>query len=115
MAITLPDFQIYRGDDVLIDFVMRTNGSIAGWTTKFTLRAHDTDADPVVLSADGQVTVTGSPSTPGVISVTLSKAQTLARAKGVYAYSLKRVDTGAADTLRKGRMYVELDVLNQAS
>ena len=55
------DFTLYRGAAAILRITMTTNGSVAGWTTKFTLRVREREADPPAL-----LTVTSAP--PSAVS-----------------------------------------------
>jgi hypothetical protein len=114
MAVVLQDFTIYRGTAALLVFTRTTNGSIAGQNVRFSVRKHRSDPDPLLIDVPATHTDEGSVSTPAVVSVALSKAQTLALAAGTYAYSLERTDGGAESLWTIGKMTVELDVRNAA-
>ena len=70
----------------------------------------ETDPDPLVLDLDGTVADPGSVSTPGVIEVTVTRANTLTLLKGVYEYGQNRIDAGVEDVLAKGPATVALNV-----
>lgn len=114
MAAEKQDFKLYRGTTALLRFVMMTNGSVSGWTTRLSVRIHDTDPDPLVLDVAGSIEDQGSSSTPGIFNVTITKAQTLTLVPRKYTYSLERVDAGVEDLLAIGTITVKLDVRNSA-
>lgn len=105
---------LYRGTAPLLTFVRTVNGSVAGWTVRFAVRVHATDPDPLVVDKPATITDVGSASTPGVFTVQLTKADTLALTPTTYAWSLERTDPGAEDLLAIGTMTVKLDVRNAA-
>lgn len=108
----IQNFTVYRGDDRLLTFTGTANGSVAGWTTRFTARRTQSEADPPVVDLAGVIAEAGSGSTPGIFTVTVPKATLLTLPPRSYSYSLKRVDVGAAATLTIGQMTVKADILN---
>ena len=107
-------FAIYRGASYSLVFTMTTNGSVSGWTARFSARERTIAADPLVLDVAAVIADAGSSSTPGVFTVALSKAQTLALKARPYAVSLERIDSGSEDVLSIGTMTVKFDVRNAA-
>lgn len=105
---------VYRGDDQELRFVMTTNGSVAGWTTLFTVRTTAQSPNPPALQAAGTILDSGSTTTPGVFGVTLSQASLLALIlttdRRDYTFAFRRTNTGANATLTKGRMAIEADI-----
>lgn len=106
------DFVLYRGSAPTLRFTMTTNGSVATWTTKLTLRARADGPDPPALSKAGTIADVGSVSTPGVFTVALTKAETLALEARRYAYSFEREDAGFEDVLTIGVGDVRYDIKN---
>jgi hypothetical protein len=112
MAATSQNAVLYRGTSVQLRWVMKSNGSVSGWTVRLSIREHAKDPDPLVIDAAASIEDAGSVSTPGVFSVSLSKGQTLGLSARKYAYSLERTDSGAEDLLAIGVFDVRLDVRN---
>jgi len=108
------NFTIYRGTSPTLRFTRTLNGSISGATVRFSVRMTRDAADPLVLDVLGTVVDAGSVSTPGVVTVALTKANTQALSVRPYAFSLERVDTGQENLWTRGTMTVELDVRNAA-
>ena len=115
MAATVVNYEIRRGDDDVTDFLfVDSDGQpqdVNGWTAQFTLRQHDTDADPPVLTKAG---VVQAPSTNGVIRLTLTKAETLSLEARKYTYSFARTNSGSAESRFVGTITVKLNVLDAA-
>jgi len=114
MSAIVQDFTIYRGTAPQLVFTRTVNGSIAGQNIRFGVRRKRTDPGPLLLDLLASITDAGSVSTPGVVTVSLTEAQTLAFAAGAYAYSLERTDAGLVNIWTIGKMTVELDVRNPA-
>lgn len=102
---------IYRGDVTKLVFTGRSNGSVAGWTTELNLFENEYDA-AAALTVQGLVEDAGSVSTPGVFSVTISKAESLTLKPKRYFFSLKRVDVGSEKTVAEGGIWVRPDRKN---
>jgi len=103
---------VYRGTSAFLQFTMEQKGSIAGQTHVFTARSTPQSPDPPALSIPAQHLDEGSDSTPGVITVTITKFQTLTLAPGHYVFSLERTDGDLEDLLALGTMTVQADVLH---
>lgn len=82
---------------------------VTGWVTQLTVRTSDIAADPVFFSKAGAVQ---SPGTAGIITVALTKANTLTFAKRDYEYSIERTDVGVENLITIGIITVKLDILN---
>jgi hypothetical protein len=104
------DFAIRRGNDMLLMFVMQTNGSIAGQTTRLTARTKHNAGDPPALDIDGYVMDPGSSTTPGMFGVTIAQDDTLDLDPRVYVYAFNRTDDASADTLSEGKLDLKPDV-----
>ena len=101
------NFTLWRGVRRVLRITMTTNGSVSGYTTKFSARKKGTDADPLVLDLDGAILDAGSSTTPGIFTVTFTKAISITLGLGPYDYSFERVDTNNEDLFTTGVMDVK--------
>lgn len=104
------DFTVYRGDDQPVRWTLTANGSIAGGTFKFTARVTSQSIGAPALQKDCTIIDAGSLTTPGIVEVVLTRAELLALVVGLYAYAMRRTNSGQAATLAYGTMTVRPDV-----
>ena len=104
------NFEYFRGDDRVLQFRMQDVGSIAGFTTEWTVKKNVRRS--TLLTLPGSILSAGSASTQGLIGVDVAKSDILDLGAGVYHHVLKRTDTGAETTLAEGTITVRLDGAN---
>jgi hypothetical protein len=97
---------IYRGTAPILRFTVDPDSiqdadPASGWTTSYVLRATAASPDPLDLQVSGAWNATDS-----TIDVAITRAQTLALAKGRYTGALFRTDTGAEDELSQDTVTV---------
>lgn len=109
------DFTLYRGVKRVLRLTMTANGSVAGWTTRFSVRRASTAEDPLLLDLAGTISDAGSPTTPGVFLVTITKAESLTLDAAIHVFSFERTDVGSENLLTIGKMTVKNDVRNAAA
>jgi hypothetical protein len=102
---------VYKGETVTQPFAhvvedTTTPVNITGWTIAFTLRYRATDV-AALLTVSGQI-VSGP---AGTYTVSLTHAQTVGLAAGVYAYDIQRTDVGSEAVMSIGRFTVTQEVL----
>lgn len=107
---------LFFGEDKLLEFTVRDkkNGQgniidVAGWTVEFIVRKTPA-ANEVILNlttGGGEITLP-SPTTSGVIRVTLSRTNTLLLKDNKYVYALRRTDSGESQVLAEGELIVQL-------
>lgn len=92
-------FSFFRGEALTLTFTAATATSILGWTLVFTVKKNQNDA-----SATLSITPTITDSTNGIMTVGLTKAQTLALIYQSYQWDLQRTDSGSEAVLAIGTM-----------
>jgi hypothetical protein len=95
---------------VTIAVTMSANGSISGHTHAFTVKRPSGTAVLSKTTGDGSiaVTTTGSGSTPGVFTITLSASVTGTVAAGNdYEYDIWRTNSGSEARLAYGPLHVD--------
>ena len=101
------NLEIYKGEAKAFNFTLDPLENCSGWTIRFTLKQRATDVASL-LTING--VVTSGPD--GQFSVVFAKADTLARAAGMYAYDVWRIDPGAENVLSIGTFKIRQEVLN---
>lgn len=100
----------YRGEAYSItDTVRNTAGTavaITGWALAFTVRS-DFDSDTVLLSKTTGSGITITSGSGGVMTITITAANTLALAAGEYVYDVQRTDSGSEALLTIGTLRVK--------
>jgi hypothetical protein len=102
------NFELYRGTSVILRFQLTTPESapdyVTGWTTVFTVKSEESDANNI-LSVAGSLSTVQNALKYGIFDVFLSAANTALLAdKAIYDWSLRRTDSGFEDVLALGEV-----------
>lgn len=106
------NFDLYRGQKIVLEFGP-LGEDITGWQTQLTIRSSARAADPPALQVAGSLQ--GNPVTEQLVRVTLTKAQTLTLAPGVYAFACARINAGEETPLTVGSVTVYPDITHAVS
>lgn len=99
-------WRVYRGEDADITLTGTDSTNPTGWAFVVTL-SPSPGYSPVTLSTTS-VTVGGSG--PYTLTVSLTRAQTSTLTRGEYAIDFWRTDSGNAERLAGGRLFVDTPV-----
>lgn len=102
------NFTLYRGTSLILRFQLTTPEPapdyVTGWTTLFTVRYEEDDAN-TVISVPGALSTIPNALKYGIFDVFLSAANTnLLVDKAIYDWSLRRTDAGFEDVLAFGEV-----------
>ena len=102
------NFEIYRGAALVLRFQLTTPEPyptyVSGWTTRFTVKYEEGDAN-TILSVAGSLATVPNALQYGIFDVFLSAADTALLAdKTFYDWSFKRTDSGSEDVLALGEV-----------
>lgn len=98
---------IYKGEDLLFDWVMDPVEDIVGWTIKFTARRYAHVAGTPLLQIDMTIV---PPSSNGMMRVIIPSASCVAVGVGVFDYDVQRVDAGFVTVLSVGKLTILQEV-----
>jgi hypothetical protein len=105
------DDDFFQGEDkALLDTIYQSDGTtvqnVTGWAISFMVKKHATDSDAnakiTKTTAAGGIVLTAPLS--GLITITLTKADTVNLPADSYAYEVKRTDVGSGTVLTQGKL-----------
>jgi hypothetical protein len=105
------DDDFFQGEDkALLDTIYQSDGTtvqnVTGWAISFMVKKHATDSDAnakiTKTTAAGGIVLTAPLS--GLITITLTKADTANLPADSYPYEVKRTDDGSETVLTEGRL-----------
>lgn len=98
---------VYKGEDLMFDWIMDPVEDINGWTMKFTVRHYAHVVGTPLLQID--VTVV-PPSSNGQLRVIIPSASCLTLGVGDFDYDVQRTDVGFVTVLSIGKLTVSQEV-----